>query len=159
MGWQRVQEMVESTPLQSVVLDNNGGVMETHVTVQIPQALYRRAQRLAQNRHQALADVLADALRLSEAALAGATPEEIAMEREEAAYQAMHADLLAHHAGQYVAIHEGKLIDHDRSELALLQRLNAHHPNAVVLLRQVRPLPEPDLYVRSPRFVGDNGWQ
>ena len=78
------------------------------------------------------------------------------MAAEEAAYRNMHAELMARYAGQYVAIYGGRLIDHDPDELALLRRLDAHHPDNVVLMKRVRPLPEPELRVRSPRLV-DNG--
>ena len=138
--------------------------MDTQVTIQISQTLYRRAQRLAQSRHQALADVLADGLRRSEAALAGATPEEAAMEREEEAYQAMHAELLADHIGQYVAIHQGQLIDHDPSELALLlrHRVNTNYPErdridaTGVPAARTRPLSSVATICRGERMAVDH---
>jgi hypothetical protein len=129
--------------------------METEVIVKIPQKLYQRAERIAWTKHQNVTDVIAEAIQLAEAILAQENHDEILMEREEAVYRAMHVELMAKYAGQYVAIHEGKLVDYDESELALLKRLNARYPDQVVLMRQVRPLPESDLQFRSPRFVKD----
>ena len=60
---------------------------------------------------------------------------------------------MALYAGEYVAIHQKQLIDHDRDELALLRRLDAQYPNDIVLMKQVRPLPEPELRFRSFRKV------
>jgi hypothetical protein len=76
-----------------------------------------------------------------------------AMAQEEAAYHTIHAELMAHHAGEYVAIYQGELIDHDQNEMALLHRLEAGYPDEVVLMKQVRPLPEPELRFRSPRLI------
>jgi hypothetical protein len=50
-----------------------------------------------------------------------------------------------------VAILNGQIIDHDPSEMALLQRLDDEHPNDLILMRRVEPLPEPELVFRSPR--------
>ena len=67
------------------------------------------------------------------------------MFREKEAYQAMHHELMTQFAGQYVAISQGKLVDNDPNEMALLERINNRFPQQTVLLKQVQPLPEPDL--------------
>lgn len=81
--------------------------------------------------------------------------EEQAMIREEAAYEAMHPELMAQYAGEYVAIYQGQLIDHDQDETALLRRLDAQYPDDVVLMKKVRPLPEPMLHNVSFRLIRD----
>jgi hypothetical protein len=130
------------------------GVAGQVVTLAVPQSLYRQAARIARFKNQAIPEVLAEALLLVEAEVEEEAEEEL-MAQEEAAYQAMQSDLWTKYPGEYVAIYQGELVDHDSSELALLQRLNARYPNEVVLMKQVRSLPEPDLYLRSPRFVRD----
>ncbi len=45
------------------------------------------------------------------------------MQRETQAFIRMHADLLGKYPGDYVAIYQGKLIDHDHDQLALYQRV------------------------------------
>jgi len=129
--------------------------MEVEVTIKIPQRLYQKAERIALTKRQNVTDVLNEAILLAEAVLNEENSEESLMEREEAAYQGMHVNLMEQHAGEYVAIYQGRMNDHDRSELALLQRLNQHYPNEIVLMKQVLPLPEPDLRFRSPRFAED----
>jgi hypothetical protein len=127
--------------------------MEAEVTLTIPMRLYARAERLAAARQQPVAEVLDEAIALVEAYFSLDKPEEACMAQEERAYRAMHAELLTKFLGCYVAIHKGQLIDHDPSEMALLQRLNQTHPNDVVLMRLVQPGPEPPLVFRSPRFL------
>jgi hypothetical protein len=129
--------------------------MAEQINISISQTLYRRVRELARRRKRPVDDVLEAAITLAEAALLPAADEEAAMAQEEAAYRAMHAELMAQYAGKYVAIHQGRLIDQDRDELALLRRLDAQYPDDVVLMKQVRPLPEPELRFRSPRLVGN----
>ncbi|MFN8490749.1 MAG: DUF5678 domain-containing protein [Caldilineaceae bacterium] len=127
--------------------------MESEMTLTIPQSLYQQVERIARARHQEITAVLAEALALIESGTEDA--EEAQMAQEEVAYAAMYAELWEKYAGEYVAIYQGQLIDHDTTELALLRRLNAQYPNEVVLMKQVRPQPEPILHFRSPRLVRD----
>jgi hypothetical protein len=78
---------------------------------------------------------------------------EQAMTQEEAAYENLHPELIQRYAGQYVAIWQEQLIDHDVDELVLLARIEGQYGNEVVLMKQVRPLPEPELRIRSPRLI------
>ncbi|MEZ4677791.1 MAG: DUF5678 domain-containing protein [Caldilineaceae bacterium] len=75
------------------------------------------------------------------------------IDREVAAYEALHASLLKRYANQYVAIYQGKLIDHDRDKLALFQRIEEKYPNEFVLMRPVQEQPEREFYFRSPRYI------
>jgi prevent-host-death family protein len=75
------------------------------------------------------------------------------MDREIAAYEAQHAELVASYLGQYVAFYQGALVDHDPDQTALLKRIDGRFPSAIVLIRQVQTtLPGP-LQIRSPRLV------
>ena len=127
--------------------------MEAEVALKIPRTLYMRAERLATARHQLVTEVLAEALALVEARFTAEQQEEALMASEEQAYAAIHSELLTKFLGQYVAIHRGQLVDHDVSEMALLQRLNQQYPDEVVLMRLVQSEPENALLFRSPRFV------
>lgn len=127
--------------------------MPSTITVTIPENLYKRAEGLAKQRNQNLADLLDEALSLAERSFSETKWEEEQMALETAAYEKMHADLMARYAGEYVAIYQGQLVDHDADELALLKRIDAKYPHEIVLLKQVRPLPEPELRSRSPRLL------
>lgn len=126
--------------------------MANQVTVTIPQAVYDRVKQLAILRNQKVADLLAEAIALVEADMATPSDEQ-RMAREEAAYQTMYDELKTKYAGEYVAIFNGQLIDHDLDELALLRRLDAQYPDDIVLMRKVSAEPEPDLRMRSPRLI------
>lgn len=74
------------------------------------------------------------------------------VDAEIAAYHQLHPMLLAEHAGEYVAIAEQVLVDHDVDKLALYRRIQARYPEQFVLVRRVDRMPEPELHIRSPRY-------
>jgi len=75
-----------------------------------------------------------------------------AMEQEVETFRSLHADLMASIPGEYAAICQGKLVDHDEDQLALLQRIEERYPGLPVLSRQVRPEVDTVIEIRSPRF-------
>lgn len=72
------------------------------------------------------------------------------LDREIAAYQAMHAELLREHAGEWVAIHRRTLIDHDTDRVALYRRIRHRFGRTSVLLREVTADPIEEVWVRAP---------
>lgn len=126
--------------------------MPSQISIQLPETLYRRAEQLARKYNQPIADVLDNALTLAENQAAVAD-EDIQMAQEEIAYRTMHPELMVRHPNQYVAIHQGQLVDYDTSEQALLDRIDERFPDEIVLLKQVQPLVDRILYVRSPRLI------
>ena len=72
------------------------------------------------------------------------------IDREIAAYEAMHAQLARDHLGDWVAIHRQKLVDHDRDRVALYRRIRAQYGRTAVLLRQVTVDPVEEVWVRTP---------
>jgi hypothetical protein len=75
-----------------------------------------------------------------------------AMEQEGEAFRRLHPQLLDSIPGEYAAIYQGQLVDHDPGLLALLQRVEEHYPGRPVLIRQVQTEIEPVIHVRSPRI-------
>ena len=72
---------------------------------------------------------------------------------ETEAFEQQKEMLLAQFPEQYVAVHEGQVIDHD-SDLRTLQiRVFASVGRVPVLLKKVSTKPEKDLVFRSTRFV------
>lgn len=57
------------------------------------------------------------------------------MLREIESFKLMHKQLVQDCLGQYVAIFQGKLVDHDSDPVALLQRIKQQYPDQVVLRR------------------------
>ena len=132
--------------------------MTTRVVLEIEDALYRRAEALAQVNQRPVTEVLIAAIRLDEPVdHAWQSPEfsplDGEMDREIEAFRQLHADLWQHYPGQYVAIYSRALVDHDPELEALYTRVRQDYPDEFVLIRQVEAEPEPVIYLRSPHFI------
>ncbi len=57
--------------------------------------------------------------------------------REVNAYEALHPELVKQFLGQFVAIYQGELVDHDADEDALMKRRQRDYAGKVVLVRRV----------------------
>lgn len=77
---------------------------------------------------------------------------EQAMIREEAAYYALHPQLLKQYANQNVAILHGRLVDHDSDATALYRRVRKNFPGKFVLITPVQPTAEEEYTIYSPRL-------
>ena len=78
------------------------------------------------------------------------TREKIRAEQE--AFQRMHAELVEQYPGEYVAVHQGQVVDHDPDLRTLHLRVYARYGKTPVLLKRVTEEPERDLVIRSPRI-------
>lgn len=74
------------------------------------------------------------------------------MEQNIITYHNMHDELVAQYLGDYVAICDGKMVDHDADPVLLLERIRRDYPEQVVLRRKVEKLPECELHIRHPLF-------
>jgi hypothetical protein len=75
------------------------------------------------------------------------------MQEETKAFERMHNQLVTQFLDQYVAIHNGELIDHDADLLTLRRRIRKHFGRMPILLRQVTPECKlPEIVIRSPRI-------
>jgi hypothetical protein len=74
------------------------------------------------------------------------------IQAESQAFDAMKADLLAKYPGEYVAVHSGKVIDHDPDIRTLHLRVYEKYGRTPILLKQVVAGPERELVIRSPRL-------
>ncbi|GIK73288.1 MAG: hypothetical protein BroJett021_22760 [Chloroflexota bacterium] len=134
--------------------------MSTTVILKLEEVTYQRARRLADTQQQAVADALAawieatlpaeDGETIHEAVTAGESDE--AVIREMAAYLELHPQLRTQYLGQYVAIRNGRLIDHDDSYDRLFDRIDVAFPDEFVWLTRVEQEPLTTLTYRSPRI-------
>jgi len=69
---------------------------------------------------------------------------------EIAAFEKLHPELRLKYLGQWVAVHEQKLVDHDRDRAALYKRVRAAYGRTDVLIRQVTERPDNEIWVRTP---------
>jgi hypothetical protein len=79
-------------------------------------------------------------------------PRQPLLQKEEEAFVKMHEELVSKHLGEYVAIHQGQVIDCDPDEVRLVDRIQMNYPDEIVLIRQVQLGLPPPLYFRSPRL-------
>lgn len=127
--------------------------MSEQITITVSNKVYQRiVEKAKQSRTDVSAlvnDVVANAFVPETSAK---NPAQEKMMQEVEAYQQMHPQLVEKYAGQFVAIHNGQLVDHDSDKEALFARIKERFPNQVVLQRQVLENPDPVFHFRSPRF-------
>ncbi len=72
------------------------------------------------------------------------------LDKEITAFEAMHARLRQKYLGQWVAINNQKLVDHDSDRLALYRRTREKYGHTSVLLREVTEQPQEEVWLRTP---------
>ncbi len=75
---------------------------------------------------------------------------------ETISFEAQSETLMRQYPNQYVAMHQGEVIDHDPDLRTLHLRVFARLGHTPVLLKQVTPTATEELTFRSPRFEGSN---
>jgi hypothetical protein len=126
--------------------------MSTQILLDLPDDVYGRIKKLAIHREQDVSDILLETIKRSFLPFPR-DPQRETMEREVEAYQAMHPELIRKYRGEYVAIHEGRVVAHDSDPVALLQRIRSQFPNQIVLRRKVEANARPEIQIRRPRFA------
>lgn len=125
--------------------------MTRQVTLELPDTVYEHIKEVASADNRPLAEILADAIVQAKPTLY-VHPDRAAMQNEKAAFLAMHARLADEYEGQYVAIYQGQLIDHDQDVLALAERIEHDYSGDVVLITKVVDQADRVLHFRSPRL-------
>ncbi len=72
------------------------------------------------------------------------------IDAEVAAFVTLHPELWRTRAGQWVAIHNGKLVDADPDRVALYRRVRDLYGKVPVLIREVTTDPEQEIWLRTP---------
>ena len=75
------------------------------------------------------------------------------IEAEQRHYEAQHSALLDTYKDQYIAMHEGCVVDHDFNRVTLSRRIRNRYGSTPVLITQVRDEPRLTIRVRSPRMI------
>lgn len=128
--------------------------MTVKVQLEINDELYRQAEALARATQRSVTTVLTEAITLEEPTTETDLPED-SMERERLAFLTLHDQLKKSYLGQYVAVFDQQVVDHDAELKLLYQRIRQKYPDEFVLIRRVEANPEPVYHFRSPRFVRD----
>ncbi len=72
------------------------------------------------------------------------------LDQEIAAYTALHPHLLTTYPGQWVAIHNQNVVDHDVDGAVLYRRIRIKYGRTSVLIRQIKAHPVDEIWVRTP---------
>ncbi len=126
--------------------------MDTILELPIEEKMLSQLREIADTRGTSVQHIAGEVLQRFVADRTSATSVEQKLDREIAAYQAMHKTLFEQYPGQYVAIHEGQLLGADVDQVSLFQQVKQQYPNKTILIRQVQRQAEPELRVRSPRI-------
>ncbi len=127
--------------------------MTTPLTVTFSGELAEKIQLLATLRHQninSLFETLVDQAWPDESD--EITEPDAVATPEMQTYSALHPMLKQKYFGQYVAIYQGKLIDHDPDHDAIYRRIDAQYPDEFVWISLVEEEAIPTLVFRSPRM-------
>ena len=126
--------------------------MGTQITLTIPDHIYQQVQQMAESEKRPIADIINHALSYTFPAV-HVHPRRAQMEQETAVFWANHLQLLSQYEGQYVAMYQGEVVDHDPDRLALVARIDEKYGDAIVLIKKVTAETEPDVHFRSPRLL------
>ena len=77
-------------------------------------------------------------------------------QREYEAFQQLLPELLTTHAGQYVAIHEGRVVDSGPDDLELAMRFFRQYGNVALHIGSVTTAPEPVIRIPHYRLLKSN---
>jgi hypothetical protein len=126
--------------------------MSTDVTLTLPDPVYQQAEKIAQSTRRNVQEVLTEVITQNLHPFPVHDNRE-AMLLEIDGYKVLHPKLVREHRGEYVAIFEGNLVDHDEDPVELSKRVRKAHPDKTVLQRQVEDEPDRVLHFRSPRLL------
>ena len=73
------------------------------------------------------------------------------IDEESQRFQAKHAELRAQYAGEYIAMRDGTVLDHDADLSTLHQRIRAQYGDEPILMAPVTSQPSQSFKVLSPR--------
>ena len=119
----------------------------TSTSISLQPDLVRQINRLSQAKGETVEEFIDHAVRKHVERL-----EEQKLKAEAQAFIHLHSQLVSQYLGQFVAIFEGQLIDHDEGFETLFLRIQNTHQDEIVLIRQVTPKPTIELRGPSPRL-------
>ncbi len=122
--------------------------------ITLPDPIFDEAQKMADSTSRNVQDVLADMITRNFQPFPVHENREV-MLREIEAYKELHPQLVKQYKGKFVAIFQGRLVDHDKDPVALLKRIKENYPGQTVLQRKVEETPDKVLRFRSPRFLSN----
>lgn len=133
--------------------------MNTKVTLKVPEELYNHAKKIARRDQRKVADVLAEFAWIGSNFISnnpGSTESSTELKAEEETYLNMHPWLKEKYLGEYVAIYNEELVDHDVSLNELSIRIYKRFGNTPIWISKVKENPVEEWTFRSPMFENVN---
>ena len=115
--------------------------------ISLDPQLLKQIEHLASERAISTAELVESALRNYLRQL-----EKDQIQSETEAFRNMHTELLSRYADQYVAIYEGKLVDHDPDFQSIHERIRQRFGRQPILIRRVTSEIEHTLTFHSPHL-------
>lgn len=81
------------------------------------------------------------------------TEQEAKIADEMAYFVAHHAELRQQYENEFVAIHQRRVVDHDKNRISLRNRIRNMYGKKAILITPVTETPVQEFVVRSPRLV------
>jgi hypothetical protein len=72
------------------------------------------------------------------------------IDQEQRHYEAQHAVLKTTYDGQYIAMHDGQVVDHDVARVALSRRIRKQYGKTAVLITRVSDEPKMTIHIVTP---------
>ena len=116
-------------------------------TVAIEPTLYQRVEQAALESQVSTGEMLTQALRRYLWEL-----DRRKITEESKVYRRRHAELKERYLGQYIAMHEGQVVDHDPDFQTLRQRVRQQFGRTAVMIALVEEAAEPELIRRGFRL-------
>lgn len=116
----------------------------------IKPTLYQRAEKIAREQSAGIADVLNTALQHYFWEL-----DRCKVAEESAHYRYQHKELKKDYLGQYIAMHNGEVVDHDKDFERLRVRIHHRLPDVAVMITLVTEEATPTLERRGFRIEGN----
>ena len=128
--------------------------MSLELNITLSTQTYERLKLYARAQNQNVAEAVADYLEENPPTLSptAETKSLRALRREKEAFLALYPALRDEYKGQFVAIYQGQLIDHDVNYSHLYERLHTLYPNQIMWISQIQESALPDIVMRSPRL-------
>ena len=104
-------------------------------------------EKIAQDDQRSITEMLDEIVREY---IARRHDEKISQESER--FRAIHSKLYAQYARQYIAMRDGRVLDHDDELSALHERIHKRFGHAPILIAPVTDEPLPEFRVRRPRL-------
>lgn len=130
--------------------------METQIKLSIPANLYERVRQLAKIKQMDVSTVIVDVLDEAVPSIHNDTESDAAIDREMAAYIALHPVLKQTYWGMHVAIQGRQLVDYDQDGVRLSKRIYEKYPDTFVWITQVADEPIQTIHIPSFRLIRED---